>query len=283
MSKGTRMASLPYMQLYVADYLADTYHLTTEEHGAYFLMLMNYWQTAKPLKSERIASLVRMDKESFAEIEPTLKEFFTVNENGDWVHDRIQADLKGALDKSVKATESAKKRWAKKALNNEPKKDGNANASANVEETQSPKSRVNESKVNQTKEDTKDIIIEVVEEKSLAEKTIDYLNQQTGKGYQYADAHLKLINARIKDGATEEQLAYVIDVKVKEWVNNAEFKKYLRPSTLFAPSKFDTYLNQDMTVTKEDEIDYYLNNNIYETIDSIAEITAKENQELLNG
>ena len=48
------MAALPYMQFYVADYLADTTHLTAEEHGAYMLLLFSYWQLRRaPLEAIR--------------------------------------------------------------------------------------------------------------------------------------------------------------------------------------------------------------------------------------
>lgn len=127
------MASLPYMQLYVADYLADTYHLTTEEHGAYMLMLMNYWQTGKALRYDRIPSVVRMDKKRFKEIENNLCDFFTI-EDDLWVHERIEEDLKSVLNKSNKASESAKKRWQNKTSN------------ANAEQTESHKDKIRQDK-----------------------------------------------------------------------------------------------------------------------------------------
>lgn len=86
------MAALPYMQLYIADYLADTMHLTTEEHGAYLLLLFNYWQTGKPIPKARLSRIARLGNDRWASVESSLNEFFTDN-GTEWVHDRIERDL----------------------------------------------------------------------------------------------------------------------------------------------------------------------------------------------
>jgi len=86
------MAALPYMQLYVADYLADTMHLTTEEHGAYLLLIFNYWQTGKPIPKKRLSRIARIPNDRWTVVEDSLSEFF--NDNGtEWTHKRIEADL----------------------------------------------------------------------------------------------------------------------------------------------------------------------------------------------
>jgi len=88
------MAALPYMQLYVAEYLADTQHLTLEEHGAYLLLIMNYWQRGKALVdcNKRLSCVCRIPQERWLLIRPSLEEFFEVHD-GLWWHGRIEKDL----------------------------------------------------------------------------------------------------------------------------------------------------------------------------------------------
>ncbi|EFN7676951.1 DUF1376 domain-containing protein [Escherichia coli] len=101
------MAALPYMQLYIADYLADTMHLSAEEHGAYLLLMFNYWQTGKPIPKNRLAKIARLTNERWADVEPSLREFFC--DNGDeWVHLRIEEDLASVREKLTKKSAAGK-------------------------------------------------------------------------------------------------------------------------------------------------------------------------------
>lgn len=77
-----------------------------------------------------------------------------------------------------------------------------------------------------------------------AEEVIAYLNEKTGKHFKPEGNNAKLIHAREKEGYTLDDFKKVIDIKVSEWGNDARMCRYLKPSTLFAPSHFDDYLNQ---------------------------------------
>jgi uncharacterized protein YdaU (DUF1376 family) len=81
------------MPLYVADYLADTGHLSTIEHGAYMLLIMHYWATGGlPNDDKRLASIARASPEQWSDMRTTLAEFF----GDDWKHERIDAELENA-------------------------------------------------------------------------------------------------------------------------------------------------------------------------------------------
>jgi uncharacterized protein YdaU (DUF1376 family) len=89
------MAGLPYIQLYIADYLSDTAHLSTEEHGAYLLLIFNYWQRGMALDNtnNRLTYVTRLSEERWNEVQKTLSEFFIV-EGSKWTHTRIESDMK---------------------------------------------------------------------------------------------------------------------------------------------------------------------------------------------
>jgi len=115
------MAALPYIQLYVADYLADTAHLSTLENGAYLLLIFNYWQRGESFKAKdqhslnkRLASVARMSSDEWESVKDSLSDFFEISET-EWKHARIDRDLDAVNSKSEKAKAAGKASAASKA------------------------------------------------------------------------------------------------------------------------------------------------------------------------
>ena len=90
---------------------------------------------------------------------------------------------------------------------------------------------------------------------------VGHLNELTGSEFlPYSKLTVNLINRWYSEGFTLEDFKTVIDAKVFQWNNEPEFKKYLRPSTLFG-SKFEEYLNEakvKRSETKNNYADYEL-------------------------
>ena len=100
----------PWMPLYVADYLADTMRLSTQQHGAYFLLILNYWKDGGlPNDDQKLALISGLSMKEWAHSREVLASFFAQ----DWTHKRIDAELAKCAGLSEKSRASAHKRWSK--------------------------------------------------------------------------------------------------------------------------------------------------------------------------
>jgi uncharacterized phage protein (TIGR02220 family) len=77
--------------------------------------------------------------------------------------------------------------------------------------------------------------------KEEAKQILQFLNQKTGRNYRDGDANLDFIVARLKGGATPEELRQVVAKKCREWAGDEKMAEYLRPATLFNRTKFAQY------------------------------------------
>ncbi|EIC83337.1 conserved phage C-terminal domain-containing protein [Serratia sp. M24T3] len=82
-----------------------------------------------------------------------------------------------------------------------------------------------------------------------AKIVLKHLNLLTGSRYQPAKGSLANIRARLSDGHDLASVILVVDYKFEHW-DGTEHAQYLRPSTLFQPSKFEGYL---ISATRWDE------------------------------
>jgi uncharacterized protein YdaU (DUF1376 family) len=89
----------PWMPLYVGDYLGDTGHLTTAQHGAYLLLMMHYWRKGElPDDDRQLSKITKLPLKTWCEYRPTLQEFF----HSGWKHKRIDAELERMMRVSEK-------------------------------------------------------------------------------------------------------------------------------------------------------------------------------------
>lgn len=86
-----------WMPLYWGDYLRDTMHLSTIEHGAYLLLIGSYWTRGGPLPDDdsQLAAIARQDMKGWLKIRPVLAALFE-SSAGQWRHKRIEEELQRA-------------------------------------------------------------------------------------------------------------------------------------------------------------------------------------------
>jgi uncharacterized protein YdaU (DUF1376 family) len=105
-----------WMPVYVGEYLADTTNLNTEQHGAYWLMLMAAWKRGGSLPSDdgQLASITKLSPGRWRAHKAVLVELFT-EVDGRLVHKRVTQERVKAQaiseKKSEIGAEGASKRW----------------------------------------------------------------------------------------------------------------------------------------------------------------------------
>mgnify|MGYP001614627593 CR=1 FL=1 len=106
-----------HIPLFPDAYLRDTTHLTTEEHGAYFLLLMAAWGSddcTLPDNEKRLAALVKMPVHRWKKISQTVLEFWTRREDRLW-QKRLMQEWLYVQEKRGKARASVAQRWDRAA------------------------------------------------------------------------------------------------------------------------------------------------------------------------
>jgi uncharacterized protein YdaU (DUF1376 family) len=83
-----------WMPLRIGLYLADTTHLTRDQHGAYLLLLMAYWRRGGPLPADdaRLAATTKATPAEWRKLKPVLAEFFN-ERDGFWHQKRADKEL----------------------------------------------------------------------------------------------------------------------------------------------------------------------------------------------
>lgn len=106
-----------WMPLYIGDYMSSTGRLTTEQHGAYMLMIMDYWKNGPiPNDDAVICQITKLHPNAFSKSKALLVAFFEQKESS-LRHRRIDEEKAKAITRvelhHARAVAAADARWKK--------------------------------------------------------------------------------------------------------------------------------------------------------------------------
>lgn len=104
-----------WMPLYVGEYLADTGHLSTTQHGAYLLLLMHYWRKRElPSEDKQLAAIAKLPLRIWLDTKEILQAFFYDG----WRHKRVEAEFQRRMEVSEKRALAGSKGGSRTQLKN---------------------------------------------------------------------------------------------------------------------------------------------------------------------
>lgn len=234
------------------------------------LQQVNYWlkETTSGLERDGVRWIYNTNEQWLEQFpfwsESTLKRTFTrlknlgvlkveqLNKSQRDMTNYYTINYESELLDEVKVTKSMSSKCTLPSGQNEPMEEVNVERSIRSKRTALIRSNCTDVLTENTTENTTDIknpICPVAPQPDgdvlitdQAKQVLNHLNQVTSSRYQVSTTSLQNIRARIGEGFTVEELSLVVDYCNAKWSDDLTMAAYLRPQTLFQPTKFPAYL-----------------------------------------
>ena len=206
------------------------------------------WDAAKAMKGKQgEAFLLSLLRYGFEGEEPSASEacypFFVL------CKDRVDLSVKRSNTGAGRKPKPAFDSKSKRAFDSESNHASDYEQGAETTEINQPDNRGEvsrgENEVRREGEEESALDSNQSERNAQISEVISHLNAVCGTSYRpNAETSRKYIGARLSEGYTVADCIRVIDNMAAQWLHDERMRRYLRPTTLFRPEKFEGYLNQ---------------------------------------
>ena len=242
-----------YYKRNLGDYAKKAGRLTMLQHGAYNLLIdACYDREEFPTFDEAIDWVWASTNEEVESVKFVLAKFFTIDSGGIYIQKRVQEEIEEfhlfCGRQAVKGKKGGRPRKPG-GLNKKPS-GLSGKASGNPEESRCKAGEsltTNQEPLTTNHKPITNNQYKEKDKKEIADRVITALNEKAGKRFRLTDHNRGLVIARLNEDFTEADCIQVITNRCTRWIGTAQ-AEYLRPDTIFRPSKFESYLNDTAVV-----------------------------------